>query len=75
MKIEVFDSDCASFSLALVADLFSGRISGIIHVLLKADLNRMKDYLTENPTPYTRSLVALRLLIVQLRTSTMPDNL
>ena len=75
IKTEVFDSNCASFSLALVADLSSGRTSGILHVLLKSDLKRVKDYLTEDPKQYSHNLMTLPLLLVQLRTSTMPDKL
>lgn len=75
IKTEVFDSDCASFSLALVADLSSGRTSGILHVLLKTDLKKIKDYLTEDPKQYSHNLMALPLLLAQLRTSTMPDKL
>ena len=75
IKTEVFDSDCASFSLALVTDLSSGRTSGILHVLLKTDLKRIKDYITEDPKQYSHNLMALPLLLAQLRTSTMPDKL
>ena len=75
IKTEVFDSDCASFSLALVADLSSGRTSGILHVLLKTDLKKIKDYLTEDSKQYSHNLMALPLLLAQLRTSTIPDKL
>jgi hypothetical protein len=75
VKTEVFDSECASFSLALVADLSSGRTSGILHVFLKTDLKRIKDHLTENPKQYSHNLMALPLLLIQLRTMTMPDML
>jgi hypothetical protein len=75
VKTDVFDSDCASFSLALVADLSSGRTSGILHVLLKTDLKSIKDYLRENPKQYSQSLMALPVLLAQIRTSTIPDML
>ncbi|KAI4179895.1 MAG: hypothetical protein L6R41_007581, partial [Letrouitia leprolyta] len=75
MKTEVFDSHCTSFSLALVADLSSGRTSGILHVLLKSDLQRIKDHLTEDAKQYSRELMALPILLAQLRTSTVPDKL
>ncbi len=75
VKTEVYDSNCASFSLALVADLSTGRISGILHVNLKTDLKRIKDHLTESPKQYSQNTMALPLLIAQLRTSTMSDNL
>ena len=75
IKTEVFDSDCASFSLALVADLSTGRTSGILHVLLKTDLEKIKGYFMEDPKQYSLDLMALPLLLTQLRTSTMPGQL
>lgn len=75
IKTEVFDSDCASFSLALVADFSSGRISGILHVMLKDDLKRIKDYLMDAPKRYSHDCMALPLLLTQLRTSNMPNKI
>ncbi|KAI4212762.1 MAG: hypothetical protein LQ351_004655 [Letrouitia transgressa] len=75
VKTQIFDSDCASFSLALITDLSSGRTSGILHVLLKTDLTRIKDSLIGDPKQYSHNLMALPLLLAQLRTSTMSDTL